>query len=402
MDIKKYKKLVLISMIVYQTLLYGCWDSTEIEKRGYVLGVAIDTPEKESFNSDSLEYSQQESKGKLYEYTIQLPIIANSKNRPTGQSGGSSNKERQANTTIVSNTFFDASREFATQMDYEPFYPHLNSIVINEDVASEDVSKIFDVFLRHFNMRRRIKVFITPEKAKEVLDVVPMIDDYSSQYLNSLPNNRKKTSRLLHKSDLGKIAEAIHENRPFILPKVISDKNNIIKNAGCAVFKDNKMVGWLDEVKTNYLKWITDAAVGGIISLNIPEYEEYPMVLEIKKVKAKQRPVVDNGNLKMNLDIKSTLNLGELNIPNRDKVIDSDFIKEIEAISENKIKDEIKKTISYVQENYGADIFLFGVNVHRYAPDTWDKVKDDWNQHFRYLEVQVNVKVKIIQFGLTK
>ena len=104
-----------------------------------------------------------------------------------------------------------------------------------------------------------------------MLDLTPNKDDYSTQASYFLPNNNHKTSRMLHKTDLGKVSEAMHENRDFVLPKVISDKNNIIKNAGCAVFKDNKMVGWLDEIRTSYLKWITDYANGGTVSINLPE-----------------------------------------------------------------------------------------------------------------------------------
>jgi len=45
---------------------------------------------------------------------------------------------------------------------------------------------------------------------------------------------------------------------------------------------------------------------------------------------------------------------------------------------------------------------LFGVNINRFAPNTWDKIKDDWDQHFRYLDFDIDVKVSIKQFGLMK
>lgn len=402
MVLKKHKKLVLLLLTILPMALCGCWDSVEIEKRGYVLGVAIDVPKDKNLNSSSIEYMPTEVKGPLYTYTIQIPIIANSMNRPTGQPGSNSPKERQSNLTIVSNSFFEANREFSTQTDYAPYYPHLNSIVINESVAKEDISKLLDMFLRDSEIRRRTRIFITPDEAKKILDVTPKIDDYSSQHLYFLPNNNHKTSRMLHKTDLGKVSEAIHENRDFVLPKVISDKNNIIKNAGCAVFKDNKMVGWLDEIRTSYLKWITDYANGGTVSINLPEYEDYPVTLEIKKVKTKQRPIVNDDSVKMKITIKSTLSISELNIPNCPSAMNSELLEEIEKLAENKIKEQVEETISYVQKTYGADVFLFGVNINRFAPNTWDKIKDDWDQHFRYLDFDIDVKVSIKQFGLIK
>lgn len=167
MVLKKHKKLVLLLLTILPMALCGCWDSVEIEKRGYVLGVAIDVPKDKNLNSSSIEYMPTEVKGPLYTYTIQIPIIANSMNRPTGQPGSNSPKERQSNLTIVSNSFFEANREFSTQTDYAPYYPHLNSIVINESVAKEDISKLLDMFLRDSEIRRRTRIFITPDEAKK-------------------------------------------------------------------------------------------------------------------------------------------------------------------------------------------------------------------------------------------
>ena len=97
-----------------------------------------------------------------------------------------------------------------------------------------------------------------------------------------------------------------------------------------------------------------------------------------------------------------TLSISELNIPNCPSAMNSELLEEIEKLAENKIKEQVEETISYVQKTYGADVFLFGVNINRFAPNTWDKIKDDWDQHFRYLDFDIDVKVSIKQFGLIK
>jgi hypothetical protein len=101
------------------------------------------------------------------------------------------------------------------------------------------------------------------------LNVVPKSDDFSSEYLRSLPNNAKKTSRITHRTDLGRVSMAIHSKSNYIHPRVIANDHEI-KNAGTALFKDNKIVGWLDELKSNYLKWISGHAKGSTVSINMP------------------------------------------------------------------------------------------------------------------------------------
>ncbi|KZL90339.1 Ger(x)C family spore germination protein [Clostridium magnum] len=391
--------LSLISITVF--ILSGCWGKIEIERRGYILGVAIDKADTKNLNTASFEYMPLETTGPLYAFTIDVPIISSSLNKPSGQSGGNADKARNWTLTVISNTFFEANRQYSTRLNYPPYYSHLQSIVINSDVAEDDISKLLDMFLRDTEMRRRTKVFITPGHAADLLRVIPKIDNSPSQYLKSLPNNNFKTSRLLHKTDLGKVSEAIHEHRDFVLPKVVANKYEI-KDAGCAVFKDNKMVGWLDEIRTSYLKWIVNYANGGLVSVNLPECSNSPFTLEIKKIKTKQKPIVTEDSVEMELDIKANLDIGETSLPGLRNVFNSEFCSQLEKAAEKKIKKQIEDTISYVQREYGADVFYFGTNIQRFAPKAWDKLKDNWDEVFKTLRVTVNVEVKINQLGLTR
>jgi Ger(x)C family germination protein len=396
-----YKSIFAIIICLTSCCFSGCWDYMEIQRRGYVLGVAIDKAPNEIRDSDSFEYMPLEAEGPLYAFTIQIPIISRSQNKPYGQSAGDPNTERDWNLTIVSNAFFEATREFSTILNFPPYFSHLQAIVISEKAAKDDMTKLLDMFFRDAEMRRRTKVYITPGSASHILNVIPKIDDYSSQYLRALPNNNTKTSRMLHKVDLGIISQSMHENRDFVLPKVIATKKEI-KDAGCAVFKDNKMVGWLDEIKTNYLKWVTNFANGGLVTVNSPHWSNYPIVLEIRKVNTKQRPIVKDNSLGMQLDIKAHLSLGELAVPGFPSTMNSVFLSELERLAEEQIKKQIEQTIAYVQKQYNADIFLFGINFERYAPKAWEIVKDNWDEVFTNLAVTVNVKVKISQIGLIK
>lgn len=379
----------------------SCWDYMEIEKRGYVLGIAIDKAETKNLDTKNFQYMQLETNGSLYAYSIQVPIVARSQHRPSGQSGGAPDTSRDWNLTVVSNAFFEANRQYATILDYPPHYAHLQAIVISEAAAKEDISRLIDMFVRDPEMRRRTKVFITPGRAIEVLNVIPRIDDYSSQYLRTLPNNAKKTSRMAHRTDLGRVSGAIHSKRNYILPRVIANEYEI-KDVGMAVFKDNKMIGWLDELKSNYLKWISGYAQGGTVSINVPNTKDDVIVLEMRKIKTKQRPIVKGDSISMSLDIKVNMNIGEFVTPKFYNTDDPKFIASVEKLAEQHIKKQIESSITYVQNKYGADIFFFDQSMKRYAPKTWAKVKNNWDDIFETLKVDVKVKVKINQIGLIR
>lgn len=56
---------------------------------------------------------------------------------------------------------------------------------------------------------------------------------------------------------------------------------------------------------------------------------------------------------------------------------------------------DILALIHKVQQEYDADIFAFGENIHENRPKLWAKVKDHWPEVFADLDVTVSSKVEI-------
>nr|WP_286673029.1 Ger(x)C family spore germination protein [Anaeromonas frigoriresistens] len=397
-------------MIISVLMLNGCWDYKEVEKRGYVLGIGIDEPfpipqgdgeNKSHMSEKELELYELQQGDPRYAFTIQVPILPKAQIKPLGAGGGGGEESRSWNLTLLGRSFFEANREFSTRVDYMPFYEHLQVIVLNENIAKNGIIPPLDMILRDPEMRRRTRVFVAPDKALDVLKVSPKIDDYASLYLQQLPNNADKTSRMAHVTDLGEVAESLHSNTDFVLPRVISTEDEI-KNAGLAVFKKDKMVGWLGEVYTIYTKWIRDAVKGGIIVIKSPEDPSVLITLELSEVKTKVKPIIDGDNIKMKIESKAVVNIAEITQTKHENVLDEAFIERVEKEAEKEVSNRIQEAIKYVQKKLGADIFHFNVIMKSFAPNEWEKVKDDWHSIFETLEAEVNVDIKVDHVGIIK
>jgi len=403
---KKILNRYIIIIIIFLTtsLLSGCWDYTEIEKRGYVLGLAVDLIEEGEVRSNKIETIMTETDVPKYAYTIQLPIIAKGKAvSGTGVHGGGDTgiRAKTWNLTILGNSFFEVNREYSTRLDYPPFYEHLKVVVISEAAAREGMYTAIDFIMRDPEMRRRTKIFITPGKASKVLEVTPKIEDYASLYLKALPNNAIRTSRMLHKTDIGQVMTNLHSGNDFVLPRIVPSKTEI-RDAGSAIFKKDKMVGWLDEIKTNYLKWISGYALGSTLTIESPDDPKGIVTLEQRSLKTETKPVVEGEEITFNINTKVVFNIAEINHDHGKRAFDEDFIKEVEKLAEKKAEKQMRETIEYVQKEYGTDTFFFYEVMQRYAPDTWDKVKDDWDNVFPKVKTNIKVSVKIEQVGLIK
>ncbi len=403
------RQCLILLIILSTTIMSGCWDYFEIEQRGYVLGVAIDKVsiidkdvEGETAYSRKLETMSVEEGKPKYAYTVQFPIIARAQTKPTGQGGGNGGaKKRVWNLTVTGNSFFEAEREYSTRTDYPPFFEHIQAIVISEDVARKGIIQPLDMLIRDSEMRRRMKVFITPGEARKLLDVEPQIDDYSSVYMASLSNNIEKTSRIVHKTELGEMAKNLHANRSFLLPRIIANGEEV-KYAGGAVIKEGKMLGWIDELDSNYTKWAADLVKGGTIVTPMPDHPGDLITLEINKVDTKVKPEVFDEEITLHIKSKAKVNIAEEFRDEFYNTFTEEFVNKSEKAAEEKVKKEMKDTIEYIQKEYGADVFFFSSAMERYAPDTWDNVKDNWDEVFRDVKIDVDVEVEIVHRGTIK
>ncbi|MDR5659443.1 Ger(x)C family spore germination protein [Serpentinicella sp. ANB-PHB4] len=403
------KVMLKIVILLFSVLLFGCWDYAEVEDRGYVLGIAIDMAEPLPRGQDDLEeyLSEREIEKMIpqygepkFAYTIQVPIVPQARMGPEG-GGGDVEEDRTWDLTMTGNNFFEAQRQFATRLEYLPFYEHLQVVVINEEVARQGILPVLDLLLADHEMRRRTRVFITPGDAKSILDVVPRIDDYSSRYLERLPLGASRNSRILHETDLGQVAMSIHTGVDFGLPRVVATEDEI-KNAGLALFREDKMIGWLGEVDTIWAKWVRDAVLGGTIVVDSPNEEAEIVVLEVVKANTKVRPRVADHQIIMDIEVDATFNLVEEVRYGKANIFNEDYLEEVEKLAKKRIEEEIKDTVSYVQEEYGADIFHFNVQMRRYEPDVWAKIENEWHDIFPQVMVNVNAETEIRLTGLMK
>lgn len=396
--------LMLICCCVVMT---GCWDYFEVEQRGYVLGLAIDDASiidmdrgDEGEYNRRLESIQTEEGEPEYAYTIQFPIISRAEAKPTGQSGGTGGgKKRVWNLTMAGNSFFEVERQFSTRTDFTPFFEHIQSIIISEKVARKGIIEPLDMLTRDPEMRRSVKVFVTSGEARKILEIEPKIDDYSAMYIERLAQNVNKTSRMLHLTDLGKMSEHLHSKRAFLLPRIITDTEEV-KYAGGALFKDGKMLGWLDELDINYTKWVSDAVKGGTIVIPMPDHPEDLITLEISKANTKVEPEVSGDDITLHIKSKAKVYIAE---EFREEFYDTfnvEFIRKLEEVAEKKLAEGMRDTIDYVRSEYEADIFFFDTAMERYAPDAWDRVKDNWEEVFQRVKIKIDVDINMGQRGL--
>jgi len=405
------KRLALL--LSFLILLTGCWDRRDIESRGYVLGIAVDKYPPLPINPNEVgsptESSDEEEKKlelielyeppPIYSITIQLPVLKKAELTTISTGGGGGEQSKTWEITEAGNSFVGVSRDISTRNSLILYYEHLQVIIISEDVARDGIENIMDFFLRDPEMRRRVKVFICKEQAKKILDVRPRVEDYSALYLAKLPLNATRTSKMVHLSDLGEIINRMHAGFDFLLPTVEASKDEI-KTSGAAVFSGRKMVGWIDGLDVEAIKFMVGTYLGGVVTARNPA-DDSIVVLEVTKSKSRITPVITGDMPAFKIDIKVEGDYSEDVYTHSHGKIDSRYLEKLDDYFARQIEKRCMIAFEKLQR-YNADVMVLKRVLETKEPEYWEKISHRWDVIYPNISVVVNVDVDINLQGIVK
>lgn len=303
-------------------------------------------------------------------------------------------------------SIFDALRNATLKFDRKLFLPNVKAYIFSEDLAREGIFNYIDFWQRDHESRRTSYILIAKDaKATDVMGIKAGIENVPANYIESLIQNQNATSRGVGIRLLDFISDYYSEGlQPTvgILQKetsfkvgVESDINEYILNdEGCAVFLEDKLVGFLNGEETKALNIIKEEVKSGIIVPN----PNWPNSIEILDIKSKIDVTIKEEKINFNVLIELEGMLGEENRMKNLRKIEE--ISEIEKATSKKIKEDVKSLIIKLQREYRSDVIGFGQIVHRKYPKKWKKIKNDWIDIFPSATVSIKVKTKISSTGL--
>ncbi len=374
------RKWSLLFLSLQLLFLSGCWDSNEIEDLGMIMGIGLD------YNSSDEE---------VFSMTNQYVVPNNIQGTQTGITGG----VPYQNLTLSGNNFFQIIRENALETDRPPNYTHLKSIVLSEKILHEEpLKQLISFFLRDHEFRRTVSVFISKEPAATILDVEPTKEIFPAVQLKELSQNEDHSLYVQRNLKLGEVSKNITQGASFVIPEVGINKGRLrLLGAGIISNKDYHVVGWLTPEEVGGLKWIKNQVNGGLVSIKTKDSQEDQAVLEIMKSKTTIEPVRSNGQLCIQVNVDSSLRLGE------DWNIKRDVFKEgweapLKRKGEQIVKENIEHVISVAQEQQ-LDYIEFGNWVRIKQPTYWKEHENNWEKTFAELPVKVNVNFTLTGYG---
>jgi spore germination protein len=392
------KKMFLIFALLSLIMTTGCWDRTEIEDIGIVLGIGIDKPKTITAKKRAEKEVKEEKEkiGKHPRFSLVHHYIV-----PKAVAGkqGVGKQKPYENIITEEESIFEVIRELSTHTSRSPSYQHLKIIVISEEIVRTiDLRNIIDFFLRNPETRRTIKVLIAKGKTREVFEIPDPMATNPALKLFEMTRNTKKTLRMAPELNLGDMSEKLTGETSFVIQRVVpSEKETKIAGAAVIKGKTRKMIGWLGEEEIEGLNWLSGKGEAGIIKGTDKETGKV-IIYEVYKMKSSIQPKVQGNNISFTVTIETEGALREDWLIPGDAFKES-LIKRAEKATETEIKTLAQKALKKTQKDFKVDVAGFGKQLSIHYPKVWKEVKKDWDRHFSTIPVEIKVNVHIREFG---
>lgn len=367
------KKLYIVFLGFTTFLLTGCWDYISLNEITIVTGIAIDYAEDQ----------------KNYHLSFEIIDITQS------------NKDEGIRTAILESegsTLFDAVRKAKKRSANKLYFGDSAVIILSDQIArQENLFDIIDWYLRDAEHRENLNFIISKEKkASDLLKVKSPTDYITSYVIKEIVTEDHEVTSSTAESKAYEIYNILKEKKQELtLPafRLTHNNNPTIEVDGMAVFNKDKLVGYIDSQKSQYVLFATNKVNGGIFTINLDEKNKEDIALEISKSSTKTSYTYENDELSFAINIDLHVLLGEDQILRTD--ITTKKLNEIQKKAEKKLNEEVENIIKMVQSDFNTDIFGFSNIIYRKNPKLWNKIRKDWKNIFKTVSVKVKSDITI-------
>ncbi|KUK52757.1 MAG: Germination protein, Ger(X)C family [Desulfotomaculum sp. 46_296] len=385
------KKAVICLLLLTLLFTGGCWDLNELNSIAIVLGTGIDkTPDGE------VELTLD----------IALPSSVNL------LGGGTSPTMGMGNFIVVSEkgkTIYEAQNKINMRLSRRISLGHNLVIIFGKRAAEQGLRDVLNFNYRIFQTREASWVFVSSGEAREIFEKGrPLIERTISQYLdkttieNGIGVQFIRFVRDIYRQGIEAAVPQItlKKGNLTIGPTGKSEQVPVPDLKGLAVFKGDKLVGFLNEEETKGFRLLRSVytkqkgmviAAPGLQAGKELSYEPLRWTIRID-------PVQEKNNLKIFVKTDVLGNIVEQR--GTENIYNMKTLKRIEQNINGEIERLVQEAIRKAQGEYGTDVFGFGEAYHKKYKKTWPEIGPRWDDMFSNAEIYLDVSAAVRNTGL--
>jgi spore germination protein KC len=375
----KIKKIILLFTIF---ILTGCYDNKELNDIAILTATEINKINNNFIINAQVVNPQAPDKSS----NIEAPFIIY---------------------TGTGKTIQEAYRQIKLSSSRYIYPEHLQIVIINENIAKEDITQILDFYLRDPSIRTEFNVLIG--KDENIISTTTPIDQISSSSILKTLETNNRFQGVTNLTTLNELTiMSLNPNTEIILPSIkidnINDEsdttqntdstkvNSMYKLSGLAIFKNNKLLDYLTDNESFSYNIIKNHINSSIITYEC-EKDKY---LSAEIISSKSKITTKNQKINIDINIKATINESACNL----NLNHNNNLKLLENNLSTYLENNISNDINTIRNKYNSDVFGFLDEIYKHDYKTYLKVKDNWyNETYKTIPININTKINIISKG---
>ncbi|QUL52526.1 Ger(x)C family spore germination protein [Paenibacillus tritici] len=385
---------VCLPLLLVSLLLSGCWERKELNELAFVLALGLDKAENG------------------YNVTMQVVIPSSISSQNAGGTGGSGVPVVVYNFTVP--TVYESLRKFNLISSRSPYLGHIRVLVIGEELAREGVGETLDVIKRSREPRMDFYVMVARKTtAENVLKVLTPLDRLpATKLFSSLDKSYRISSKTVAVTLDQFIEDLLLQGESPVLtgvevegdPEAGSEKSNVeqtdprtkLHYESVAVFRKDKLVGWIDDNLTVGFNYVTDN-----VTKNTGHFKDETgslIIIEALTSATSRKVKFIDGEPHIFLSVETLSNVEE--VEGADKLDTEAKIRSLEEKTEARTVKRMKDAVEGISKQFNVDIFGFGQSIYRKSPKAWERLKEQKGEDYlRTLPIHYEASVTINRIG---
>lgn len=406
------RRLTIFLLIVMFVLpSAACWDRREVEDFVIVNMVAFDLDP----GSGMIRAIAQ----------VANPLGAGGGRGGNGKGGGGAVPPFLV-VEAAGHTVYQAVKNMETISTRYLLWSHLETLLFSEAMARSGIGPVLDYIQRERHTRLIVHPFVVQGDLRKLMEAAFPLEKLGGMAL-------RKQHRLiaedlaLSPDDVEKVRVVLTHlalpGKELVLPRVLvlpedeegdgakgeeakggeangeeakGGAKNPVQITGAALFRGDKLAGFLNEEETAGYMWLTDNVSRTVIVLACPGDGDNRLTVEILEASTQIKPVIEQDRVSFQVSIRSLAHIEDFACP--DLPLDDAFINEMNRRLAAAIRRNIEKSLEKTQA-LGIDIYGLGKLLYRTSPREWQRLEAKWEEIFPEVAVDLEIKANIHRPG---
>lgn len=277
-----------------------------------------------------------------------------------------------------------------------PLYSHNTTIVLGKECGENGVEGIMDFFVRYYETRPSVSVFLADGKAADILGLKKDGEYVEAKNLTQIGQSGFANGWTANVRVIDFVNQLKGEGSSPYMP-MLSIQGEEVEAIGMALFRQDKYCGMLTPEESRVLLLLTKGLSGGQMVSEFPETGK--VTFTIRQADGAVLPEIQNGNPRLTIEAEGLVEISSMDkmspavdwdnreelLIKMEETISQDFTSQIQAV--------LKKTL----QDWHTDPFGIGRTLMQRETAWWKKNSGSWEEKMAQMETVVSTNMTALR-----